>query len=65
MTTYVVAAVAQKLSQKADLIYKAFIECGISIYTNSSQDHFIRIKDILGLDIDFTRWEAQEDPVIK
>ena len=65
MTTHVVAAAAQKLSQKADLVRKAFIKCGISIYADGSQDHLIRIKDISSSDIDFTGWEAQEDPVIK
>ncbi|KAF2186694.1 hypothetical protein K469DRAFT_726176 [Zopfia rhizophila CBS 207.26] len=66
MTTHVVAAAARKLTtQKADLIRKAFIECGISIHADGSQDHLIRIKDISSSDIDFTGWEAQEDPVIK
>jgi hypothetical protein len=65
ITTHVVAAAIQKLSQKADLIRKAFIEYRISIHTDGSQDYLIRIKDILSSDIDFTRWEAQEDPVIK
>ena len=55
ITTYIVAAAAQKLSQKADLIRKAFIKCGISIYANGSQDYLIQIKDILSLDINFIK----------
>ena len=65
MTTYVVAAAARKLTQRADLVYKAFIKCGISIYADGSQDYLIWIKDILSSNINFTGWEAQEDPVIK
>jgi len=41
MTTYVVAAAARKLTQKVDLVRKAFIECGISIHADGSQDHLI------------------------
>ena len=65
MTTHVVAAAARKLAQKAELVRKAFIECGISIDPDGCQDHLIRIKDISSSDIDFTGWEVQEDPVIK
>ena len=65
MTTFVVAAAARKLAEKAILVRKAFIECGISIQPNGSQDHLINIEDISSSDIDFAGWETQELPTIK
>ena len=64
MTTFVVAAAARKLAEKASLVQKAFIECGISILPDGSQDHLINVKDIPSSDIDFTGWETQEAPTI-
>lgn len=65
MTTHVVAEAARKLAdEKADLVRKAFLECGISVHPDGSQDHLIRIKDISNSVIDFAGWETQEDPVI-
>ncbi|KAK5018205.1 hypothetical protein LTR60_001599, partial [Cryomyces antarcticus] len=45
-TTHVVAAAAQRLRQHAPLVKKAFVECGISIAPDGSEDHLIKIKDI-------------------
>ncbi|KAJ3454068.1 hypothetical protein MRS44_018700 [Fusarium solani] len=65
MTTWVVARAVERLSQRPELVEKAFLNCGISIRADGSQDHLIRIKDISSDEIDFTGWEVAEDVVIK
>ena len=64
MTTHVVAAAAQRLREKPDLVRKSFIQCGISIAADGSQDDLIKIKDIPSSEIDFSGWETQEDSTI-
>jgi len=57
ITTHVVAAATRKLSKNAELVRKAFLKYEINIYIDSSQDHLVKIKDILNELINFTRWE--------
>ncbi len=65
ITTHIVAAATHKLSKNSELVRKAFLEYKISIQINSSQDHLIKIKDILNELINFTGWELQKNPIIK
>jgi hypothetical protein len=46
MTTYLVARAIQRLiKEKPDLIAKSFLDCGLSVAKDGSEDHLIRIKD--------------------
>lgn len=65
MTTWVVSKAAAKLASRPDLVKKAFVECGISISPNGSEDNLVKIKDIKPEDIDFSGWENAADPVVK
>ncbi len=57
ITIYIVAAITYKLSKNLELVRKAFLKYEINIYIDSSQDHLVKIKDILNELINFTRWE--------
>ena len=57
ITTYIVAAATHKLSKNSELVRKTFLEYRINIYTDSSQNHLIKIKNILNELINFTKWE--------
>ncbi|KFA79687.1 hypothetical protein S40288_10060 [Stachybotrys chartarum IBT 40288] len=65
MTTWVVAKAAKRLENNPDLVSKAFVQCGISVAPDGSQDNTIHIKDIPAEAIDLTGWEEQEDTWIK
>ena len=65
MITHVVAAAAQRLQERADMVRKSFIECGISVRPDGSQDHLIKIKDIAPSQINFAGWEKAEDTTVK
>ncbi|RFU25500.1 hypothetical protein B7463_g10827, partial [Scytalidium lignicola] len=59
MTTFVVTQAAQQLEQKRrELVQQAFIQCGISIRPDGSEDSLIKIKDIPNSAIDYTGWES-------
>ncbi|KAG7423230.1 hypothetical protein Forpi1262_v015605 [Fusarium oxysporum f. sp. raphani] len=63
MTTWVIARAFERLKAKKDLIEKAFLDVGITVRPDGSQDNLIRIK---GIDeIDFTGWETASEITIK
>ncbi|KAG7429100.1 hypothetical protein Forpi1262_v009430 [Fusarium oxysporum f. sp. raphani] len=63
MTTWVIARAFERLKTKKDLIEKAFLDVGITVRPDGSQDNHIRIK---GIDeIDFTGWETASEITIK
>ena len=43
-TTYVITEVMRLLAKRGDLIRKSFIDTGIAIAPNGSEDHLIKIK---------------------
>ena len=57
MTTFIVAAAAKRLAERIDLVERAFIQCGISVRPDGSQDNEIRIKDVPREAVDFSGWE--------
>uniref|UniRef100_A0A0B7KKN3 SAP domain-containing protein n=1 Tax=Bionectria ochroleuca TaxID=29856 RepID=A0A0B7KKN3_BIOOC len=64
MTTHTVAAACKRLSEQPDLVSNAFLQCGISIRPDGSQDDKIRIKDVPAEAIDFSNWEKAEQAVV-
>ncbi|RFU25380.1 hypothetical protein B7463_g10948, partial [Scytalidium lignicola] len=59
MTTHIVAKAVQRLEQeKKEMVAQSFIQCGISIRPDGSEDSQIKVKDILSIAIDFTGWES-------
>ncbi|RFU28389.1 hypothetical protein B7463_g7932, partial [Scytalidium lignicola] len=59
MTTHIVAKAAQRLEQeKKEMVVQSFIQCGISIRPDGSEDSQIKVKDIPTTAIDFTGWES-------
>ncbi|KAM4056555.1 SAP domain-containing protein [Hirsutella rhossiliensis] len=65
MTTFVVASAVRTLESRAELVQKAFLNCGISIRPDGTQDIEIRVKDIPAAAIDFTNWEQARDVIVK
>ncbi|KAL6411770.1 hypothetical protein AUP68_04144 [Ilyonectria robusta] len=65
MTTHIVAAAIQRLIEKADMVKKAFLNCGISVRPDGLEDCFINIKDIPSEQINFTGWEEAEEIIVK
>lgn len=63
MTTWVVARAIKRLRNRPDLVEKAFLDCGITVRPDGSQDHLISIKDIDK--IDSTGWEDAEELQVK
>ena len=61
MTTWTVAQAAHCLKEKNDMVRSAFIQTGISICPDGSQDYLIRIKDVAKCQICWTGWEQAED----
>ncbi|KAG6990644.1 hypothetical protein FocnCong_v012824 [Fusarium oxysporum f. sp. conglutinans] len=59
MTTWIVARAFERLKNNRDMISKAFLEAGITVRPDGSQDNLIRIKGID--DIDFKGWEEAGD----
>ncbi|RFU34110.1 hypothetical protein B7463_g2199, partial [Scytalidium lignicola] len=58
-TTHIVAKAAQRLEQeKREMVAQSFIQCGISIRPDGSEDSQIKVKDIPNTAIDFTGWES-------
>jgi len=59
-TTYVVAEVMRLLAKRGDLIWKSFIDTGIAVAPDGSEDHLIKIKCLQEANIrpDFTGWET-------
>ncbi|KAM6514064.1 hypothetical protein FALCPG4_015236 [Fusarium falciforme] len=47
------------------MVKKAFLNCGISISPDGTEDWLIRIKDIPSDQIDFTGWEEAEEVIVK
>jgi hypothetical protein len=58
MVIIVVAEAWAAVASNKDLIGKAFLNCGISIHSDGSQDHMISIKDIDNQAIDFNSWRV-------
>ena len=50
--------------RKNDMVRSAFIQTGISIRPDGSQDYLIRIKDVAKSQICWTGWEQAEDGTI-
>ncbi|KFA55586.1 hypothetical protein S40293_09216 [Stachybotrys chartarum IBT 40293] len=65
MITWAVAKAAKYLQNRPELIQQAFIQCGISIRPDGSEDSLIRIKDIPIEAIDLSGWKEQEEAIIK
>jgi hypothetical protein len=63
MTTWIVARAFERLKNNRDMISKAFLEAGITVRPDGSQDNLIRIKGID--DIDFKGWEEAGDICIQ
>ena len=60
LTTYVVVEVMRLLAKKGNLIRKSFINTGIAVAPDGSEDHLINIKCLQEGNIrpDFTGWET-------
>jgi hypothetical protein len=58
MATVVVAEAWEAVAANDGLIQKAFLNCGISIHPNGSQDHLISIKDIDSSRIQPNKWRG-------
>jgi hypothetical protein len=66
MTTWIVAAAAKRLyGQRKEMTQQAFVQCGITIRPDGSQDDHIKLKDIPASEIDFTGWETAYEAYIK
>ncbi|KAM5357374.1 hypothetical protein ACJZ2D_016337 [Fusarium nematophilum] len=63
MTTWVVARAMERLRNRPDLVEKAFIDCGITVRPDGTQDRLISFEDID--EVDFTGWEDAEEPYVK
>ena len=61
MTTWTVAQAVHRLREKDDMVRRAFIQTGISIRPDRSQDHLIRIKDVTKSQICWIGWEQAEN----
>jgi hypothetical protein len=62
MITYVVARACKRLNsaEGVKIVRKSFLNCGISILPDGSEDTFIKIKGIKDDEINFTGWEIAE-----
>jgi hypothetical protein len=58
MATVLVAEAWEAVAANRGLIQKAFLNCGISIRPNGSQDHLISIKDIDSNSIQPNNWRG-------
>ncbi|EEU38462.1 uncharacterized protein NECHADRAFT_88644 [Fusarium vanettenii 77-13-4] len=65
MVTHVVASALKRLNAQSEMVKKAFLNCGISVRPDGTEDWLIRIKDILSDQIDFTGWEEAEEVIVK
>ena len=65
MITWTVAQAVCRLEEKSDLVRQAFIQTGISIRPDGSQNYLIKIKDVAKSLIHWTGWEQAEDTTIK
>ena len=66
MTTWIVAAAAKKLyGDRKEMTQQAFVQCGITIRPDGSQDDRIKLKDIKPTEIDFTGWETAYETFVK
>jgi transcriptional/translational regulatory protein YebC/TACO1 len=67
MITHVVARACERLNsaEGAEIVRKSFLNCGISILPDGSEDSFIKIKGIKDDEINFTGWETAEEIVIE
>ena len=57
MITHIVDRAVRRLEQIDGLIVKSFVDTGISIAPNGSEDHLIRIKGHKSSDFDFSGWQ--------
>lgn len=58
MTTWTVAKAINCLAEKKELVQRAFIQTGISIRPDGSQNSQIRIKGIANTELDWNGWET-------
>lgn len=65
MITHIVSRTIQRLKQHTEMVEKAFLNCGISVRPDGSEDNVIAIKDIPSERIDFTGWEEAEEIALK
>jgi hypothetical protein len=63
MTTWITQRAWERVKQHRDIIEKSFLDTGITVRPDGSQDNDIRIKG-LGI-VDFTGWEEATDISIK
>ncbi|CCE34825.1 uncharacterized protein CPUR_08764 [Claviceps purpurea 20.1] len=59
MTTHVVKDAIEILKDRSDMVKKAFLDVGISIKPDGSEDHLINIKDIRPDQIDWSGWQTE------
>ena len=64
MTTWTVAQAVRRLEERDDLVWRAFLQTGISIRPDRTQDYLIKIKDITKTQISWTGWERVEDTTV-
>jgi len=66
MTTWIVAAAAKRLyGDRKELTQQAFIQCGITIRPDGTQDDRVKLKDIPTTEIDFSGWETAYESYIQ
>jgi transcriptional/translational regulatory protein YebC/TACO1 len=67
MIAYVVARACERLNsaEGVKIVRKSFLNCGISILPDGSEDTFIKIKGNKDDEINFTGWEITEGIVIE
>ena len=64
MTTWTVAQAVRRLEERDDLVRRAFLQTGISIRPDGTQDYLIKIKDITKTQISWTGWERMKDTTV-
>lgn len=63
--THVVSSAIERLKAQAEMIEKAFLNSGVSIRPDRTEDNLIRIKGIPIDKIDFIGWELAEEIILK
>jgi hypothetical protein len=61
MATVIVGRAWERLQADPDLIQRAFLNCGISIHPDGSEDHLINIKVIENSSLDPNGWRGSSE----
>ncbi|KAL7975382.1 DDE superfamily endonuclease domain-containing protein [Trichoderma sp. SZMC 28014] len=62
MTTHVIASAVKKLQEMDQTVWNAFLQCGISVRPDGSQDHEISIADFSVEEYPFYNWDSSNEP---